>query len=331
VPPLDGHDILSDPVRLHVRPDFVSLPAASTVRDALDRIRNQQLPPGNLVYFYVLEEDGRLVGVLQTRKLLSSPLDQPVSAIMSTRLIAVPETMTLMEAGEMFIQHRFLAFPVVDAQGRLTGVIDIRLFSSDLLDLEERSQANTVFETLGVRISESRERSNWTVFRARFPWLLATIASGTTCALLVGMFELTLARSLVLAFFLTLVLGLGESVSMQTMAIVVHAFNHRAPRRGWALLTLRRELWRTFLLGLACSGTVGLIALLWKRDGVAALVIAGGILGSLLMGCVIGVCIPALVHRLKLDLRIASGPLTLALTDICTIAIYFSLATVLLP
>lgn len=325
-----SHDILSDPVRLHVKADFVSLPVTATVREALDLIRSRNLPPGNLVYFYVLEEDGRLVGVIQTRRLLTAPLDQPVSAIMAPRPVCLREDMPLLEAGEMFIQHRFLALPAVDSDGRMTGVIDIRLFSGDMLDLEERSQAATVFETLGVRISAGRETSGWEVFRARFPWLLATIASGTTCALLVGMFEMTLARSLVLAFFLTLVLGLGESVSMQTMAVIVHAFNHRSPRRGWTILTLRRELWRTLQLGGACALIVGLIAVGWKREPMPALVIAGGILGSLLMGCAIGVCVPALVHRLKLDLRVASGPLTLALTDICTILIYFSLATALL-
>jgi magnesium transporter len=325
-----NHDILADPVRLHVKEDFVSLPASSSVQDALALIRSRNLPPGHLVYFYVQEEDGRLCGVVQTRMLLTAPLDQRISAVMSTRLVTIPEDRSMLDAGEMFIEHRFLALPVVDAQGRMTGVIDIRLFSGDILELEERGQAATVFETLGVRLSDSRATSEWEVFRSRFPWLLATIASGTTCALLVGLFEVTLASSLVLAFFLTLVLGLGESISMQTMAVIVHAFNHRSPRRGWTTLTLRRELWRTFLLGCACATIVGLIALAWKRELLPALVIAGGILGSLLTGCAIGVCVPAVVHKLKLDLRVASGPLTLALTDICTILIYFSLATVLL-
>jgi magnesium transporter len=69
---------------------------------------------------------------------------------------------------------------------------------------------------------------------------------------------------------------------------------------------------------------------LWRREALPALVIAGGIFGALLFACFAGVSVPALLHRLRLDLRVASGPLTLALTDIGTITIYFALAAALL-
>jgi magnesium transporter len=322
-------DVLNDPVLRHAKKDFVAVYAHKTVQEALDSIRTST-GGGSYVYFYVVDNDHRVVGVIQTRRLLTSPLDCLVDSIMTSKVITIPESADLLEACEFFVMYRLMAFPVVDRQGHLLAVIDIGIFAKEMLQIEEQEQIHTVFDTMGVRLAEVRSPSAWNVFRYRFPWLLATIASGTACALLVGLFEVTLTRSLILAFFMTLVLGLAESVSMQTMAVTVHALHHQSFRPGWYTRSLRRELARTVLLGLACGGIVGCVAVSWKGNPWAGLVIGTGILASLLMACFLGVSVPTLLHRLKLDLRVASGPVTLAMTDICTIMTYFSLAAAVL-
>lgn len=327
--PLAGHDILDEPVLLHAKKDFVTICAQRTVQEALESIR-ASAGGASYVYFYVVDPEDRLVGVIQTRRLLTSPLNGLVDSIMSRRVITIPDSASVMEACEFFVLHRLLAFPIVDGAGRLVGVVDVGLFAREMIDMEEREQRHAVFDTLGVRLAELRTQSVWSVFRYRFPWLLATITSGIACALLVGLFEVTLMRSLVLAFFMTLVLGLAESVSMQTMAITVHALHHRTSQSGWYRQTLARELSRTVLLGLTCAAIVGCVAVLWRQDTPAGLVIASGILASLVAASFLGVSIPTLLHRLRLDLRVASGPVTLAMTDICTIVVYFSLAAVVL-
>ena len=115
------------------------------------------------------------------------------------------------------MMHKFLAFPVVDEQGRIVGVVDVSFFTEEVFDIVAGQEE--VFEAIGFHVAQVREASPLRAFRFRFPWLLATIGSGTVCALLAAAFELTLAKSLVLAFFLTLVLGLAESVSVQSMTI----------------------------------------------------------------------------------------------------------------
>jgi len=235
-----------------------------------------------------------------------------------------------MDACEFFVLHRLLAFPVVDKHKRILGVVDVGLFTQEMFDIEERERIHGLFETLGITISDVQGQSTWSVFRNRFPWLMATIASGTICALLVGVFQVTLATNLILAFFLTLVLGLGESVSMQVMGLTVHSLHHQGTEGGWYWKTLVRELGRTFFLGLTCAFIVGCIAILWRGDAASGVVIASGILTSLLLACFLGVSIPVILHRLRLDLRVASGPVTLALTDVCTIVVYFSLAAIVL-
>src|SRR5712692_11406436 len=103
---------LNDPVTAHLRLDFTKLRADQTVGDALAAVR-QQPPEGRVIYFYVTDKDGRLQGVVPTRRLLLNPLDKPIAEIMVREVIAIPGTATVLDACEFFIQHRLLAFPVV--------------------------------------------------------------------------------------------------------------------------------------------------------------------------------------------------------------------------
>jgi magnesium transporter len=323
------HAKLDDPILLHMRRDFVTLPVESTVGEALAIIR-AHLPGDQAIYFYVVDELRRLVGVLPTRRLLTAPVDAPVERLMLGSVVAIPSRATVFDACELFALHRFLALPVTDAQRRIVGVVDVGLFTEEVFDMQERRQMDELFETLGFRLSQIRGASPWTAFRLRFPWLLATIASGSLCALVASRFETTLAGCVLLAFFLTLVLGLGESVSMQVMAIAIHALQREAPRWRWYLSTAAGELLRTMLLALACAGIVATLVLLWQRQPAAAAVVAAGILTSLFMACLLGISVPTLLHRFRLDLRVAAGPVTLALTDVCTILGYLTWAAILL-
>lgn len=320
---------IEQPVAAFVRTDFPQLTAAMTVGQALDTIRAEGVGE-RIVYFYVADENGRLVGILPTRRLLMASLEQPLAEIMVKKVIALPETATILEACEFFILHRFLALPVVDAQGRIKGLIDVNQFTEEVLDLAEREQADAVFEAIGFRVAQVRDASPLKAFRFRFPWLLATIASGTICALLAGVFEATLAESLVLAFFLALVLGLGESVSMQSMTVTIQALRGTRPTIRWYLGALRRELLTAALLGLVCGLTVAMIVLAWRRETASAAVIGLGIWLSLLMACFFGLTVPWALHALRLDPRIAAGPVTLALTDVSTLTFYFTLAALCL-
>lgn len=311
------------------RPDAATLRENDSVQRALDEIRQRGVGE-RIVYFYVVDEEERLVGVLPTRRLLTAPLEHRLSEVMIKRVVAIPRTATIMEACEAFVLHRFLAFPVVDEERRIVGVVDVSLLTEEAFDLAELDQADTLFESIGFRIWQVRGASPWRGFRFRFPWLLATIGSGTICALLAGAFEMTLARSLVLAFFLTLVLGLGESVSIQSMTVVVQELRTTRPTARWYLRALGREVGTAVLLGLACGTAVGLIAWLWRGGGMGGVVIGASIPLALSSAAFFGLSIPALLHALKLDPKIAAGPLTLAFADIFTLLFYFGLASLML-
>jgi magnesium transporter len=325
----DSEKHLQESVLAVARKDFNALRKEWTVEQALGAIRRQGVGE-KIIYFYVTDDDGRLLGVVPTRRLLTATLEQNLGDIMIGKIISIPHTATVFEACEFFVLYRFLALPVVDEEQKIVGVVDVGVFAQEMFDIAEREQTDEVFESLGFRISQVREASPWKAFRFRFPWLLTTIASGVLCALLAGAFEMTLAKSIVLAFFLALVLGLGESVGIQSMTLTIQALRFSKPELRWYLAAFRREGKTALLLGAACGLTVGIIVWLWRGTGMAAVAIGGSILLSLCAACLLGLTVPSLLHALKLDPKIAAGPVTLALADICTILFYFTLAAVLL-
>jgi magnesium transporter len=336
----------SQPVMNFARQDFTTLDERLNVQQALEEIRRQGIGE-RIIYFYVVNETGKLTGVLPTRRLLTSQADQPLSEVIVRRVAAIPHTATMLEACESFVLYKFLAFPVVDAERHVVGVVDVSLLTEELLNFDDdgsepsaakagesaeaaNRRPDEVFELLGFHLSQLRGASPAQVFRYRFPWLLATIGSGTLCALLTGAFEETLARSLVIAFFLTMVLGLNESVSIQTMSVTIQALRTASLSWRWYFGSLRREMTSALLLAGGCGATVAVIVWAWQRAPLAAGVIGGSISLSLLTATLFGVSVPTMLHALKLDPKIAAGPVTLALADLFALIFYFSLAKLLL-
>lgn len=327
----------NSPIVEHARKDFPLLDAEMSVAAALERIRKEGVGE-RVIYFFATDKEKRLVGVLPTRRLLTAPLETRLEEIMVRRVVAIPASATVLEACEFFVLYKFFAFPVVDRARRVVGVVDVSLFAEEILEAEDREEkrptvanlGDDVFEALGFRLAQIHGASPWRVFRYRFPWLLATVAAGTACAVLAGAFEATLAGSLVVAFFLTMVLGLNESVSMQSMTLTIQALRVNTLTRRWFLENLRREIVTSLLLGLACGLLVSAIVWIWRRDANGAMVVGVSIAVSLVTACLFGFSVPSLLHWLKLDPKIAAGPVTLAVTDFFALAFYFSLAWVVL-
>lgn len=320
---------LAAPVSTLMRSDFPMLKDVLTIRAALDDIRLHGVSD-RLVYFYVTGTDQRLLGVMPTRRLLTAPLEDMVRQHMIQKVTVLRPDETLLEASEVFSRHKFLALPVVDAEQRLVGVVDVGLMTEQIFDLAEREQMEEMFESIGFQANQVKEASPLRAFRFRFPWLLATITSGTACALLTSLYEVTLAQSIVLAFFMTLILGLGESVSIQSMTVAIQALRSMKPTLSWYLAALRKEALTAMLLGVSCGMVVGLIVWLWRGEGLAAVSIALSITFALMTACVTGLSVPSALHAARLDPKIAAGPITLALTDIFTLLFYFGLASWLL-
>ena len=227
---------------------FARLSAEQTVEQGLEFLRTNQ-PEGRIVYFYVVDSENRLRGVVPTRRLLLSPLESLISEIMIPDVVALPGSATVLEACEFFILHRFLAFPVVDEKRRLIGVVDVELYTKELSDLDSNAYKDDLFQLIGVHLTQQQQASPLFAFRKRFPWLITNIAGGILAAFLVGIFEKELDETVALALFIPVVLALSESVSIQSVSLALQALHGERPS-WWALaIKLRAEVATGLLLG----------------------------------------------------------------------------------
>jgi magnesium transporter len=309
--------------------EYTTLQAQQTVGEALDWLR-QHPPRGRIIYFYVLDAQERLRGVVPTRRLVLSPPDASLADIMVRKVVTIPAQATVLDACEFFIQHRLLAFPVVDYKGRLLGVVDMELYTDEIGQLSDANVRDDLFQLIGVHATRARHDSPLSAFRHRFPWLGCNIGAGILAAFLAGLYQEELNRVVALAFFIPVVLNLAESVSSQSVSLALQLLHGQRPTWQGMAGRLRGEFGTGLLLGLASGAVVGLVALVWLGQAKVGVCLLGGIAGGVAGAAVLGLALPMILRLLRLEPRVAAGPIALAGADILTIVLYLSLARWLL-
>jgi magnesium transporter len=321
---------LNDPVTRHMRTDFTPIRVNHAVGEAMAYLR-QHPPEGPVVYFYAVDDDNRLRGVVPTRRLVLSAPETPIADIMVPQVVVLPAEATVLDACEFFIQHRLLAFPVVDAERRLLGLVDVSLYTKEISDLERRKGSDHLFQLIGVHLTEAQQASAALAFRSRFPWLVCNITAGLIAAFLSGIYQEELAwGGAVLAFFIPVVLALAESVSIQSLSLAIETLHGQRPTWSALATKLRRELLTGVFLGAASGVVVALVALVWLGEARVALCLLGGIGGGVAAAALIGLALPNVLRLLRRDPNVASGPIALAGADMVTLLVYFNLARALL-
>lgn len=320
---------LKRPVSQFTSPVDAAVQSGQTVAQALEFLRSRPLGQ-KIFYIYVVDEAGRLVGVMPTRSFLVAEPRQLVDNVMITSVISVTADTPLEEVMEVFAIYRLLALPVVDGENKLLGAVDVQLYAEEMVDLAQTHQAAEVFQLIGVSAEASKYRSPVRGFRLRMPWLVFNIVGGLACALISWFFGRALQEVLLISMFVPLVLALSESISMQSMTLVMQMLHGATV--PWKQLYKRLVVeWKTaMLIGLASGLSVGAAAMLWRQGVMAPGVIAASILASMTIAASIGVLLPATLHALRLDPKLAAGPLVLMSGDICALTLYLGLATWLL-
>jgi magnesium transporter len=316
---------MDDSILKHMGYDFVQIKQQQTVGESLASIRDNPTI-GHVLYFYVLDDEARLVGVVPTRRLLLSPLDTPVAEIMIREVITIPETAIVLDACELFTMHRLLAFPVVDAKRRMVGIVDVGLYTEGRTELEEMERADDLFQLIGVHLAESQQLSPVVAFRSRFPWLICNIVGGILAAFISGFFEAELERVVALALFVPVVLGLAESVSIQSVSLTLQILHGQKPSLSTLWNRMKREFLTGLLLGIACSAAIAVVSIVWLHNYRVAACLFLGIGGGMTAATMIGVAMPNLLRMLKRNPQVAAGPIALATADMLTLLVYFSLA-----
>ena len=327
---------LDRPVTEFLAPAAFTLRDNLTIDEALEALRSGPHPglsrgvgrdaPSPVAYFYILNEAGELVGVVPTRRLILSPGSARIADLMTRELIALSERETLYDALELLALHRLLALPVVDARRRFLGIVELSLYTDEVIDLAQHRQLNEVFQLMGLHLEQHKHGGLLAGFKLRMPWLLANITGGLICAALGELFAATVARTVLIALFIPLILTLAESIAVQSMTLAIEQAVMRQKVAGQT----RKEALTALLLGGGAGLIVGLVSLCWPGPRGATLTIGGSVAGAMFLAAMLGRAVPQVIHLLKLNPRVASGPITLAIVDVVTIALYLSAATAVL-
>lgn len=297
-----------------------------TIQEAINNLRQKHIGH-KIIYFYVIDKEGKLLGVVSTRKLL---LGNPKSFIrdqMEYSLIRIYEDQTMQDAMEFFAKHKLLALPVVKRDGTLLGAIDVDIYLDDSFEIVSAQRQNDVFQMIGISLEEGKRGSVWKNYTLRMPWIFCNLVGGLICAVISRENELVLSKTLLLAMFIPLVLTLSESVSMQSMTQTLHLvkmparYGRRRSFKEWKI---------SALIAITAAVIVGFLSLFWAEGVKPSFTISAGILLSILASSGLSILFPLILHKTHLDPKVASGPVVLMFTDILTTALYLSLATLLL-
>ena len=295
----------------HASRTFAALAPDDTVEQALASIRSQALDSA-IVYFYVVDDDRRLRGVVPTRRLLMAAPDATVASLMTDAPVTLPPTATVREAAALLMKHRLLAVPVVGALGRMLGVVDAAALDVDIAAELNGRHVEEIFQTIGVRIAGDGPSG----FRARFPPLLWNVFGGLLAAAIAGAHEHLLTAFTPLALFMPVTLALSESIGVQSVVLALERRSSK-PRVAAGL-------------GFACAGFVALAAIGWLRDWRMAAVIAVAIPLAMMTSAAVGLVVPGLLTKMRRNPSVAAGPIVLAAADFVCLIVYFRVAAALL-
>ncbi len=305
--------------------EFYAIPADLSVEDAVERVR--RAPDMAVFYLYAVDDAGRLVGVVSVRKLLTAAPGTRIRDVVATNVVALPADGDRGLLEDFFATYRFLAFPVVEADRTLVGVVQADAFSDELMGEFEGRVRHDWLASVGVSEAEQRA-SPAQILRLRLPWLLVTVVSGLVSAGIAAWFEAVLAEVVALAFFVPVVLLLSESVGMQTSAVALSALGEDVPVRLRGLLA--REVGGAALLGVCCGIVVGGVSFAWLRNPAFSGVLVATLALTVTTASALAVAVPGVFRRLGLDPSLAAAPLTLAVTDNLTLLAYLLITSRLL-
>lgn len=313
--------------RIMIR-ELFALPETTTVREAIAAIQEKR-DIELILYLYVVDGEGRLVGVTSLRQLLLARPGATLAEIMTRDLITVHTETDQEEVAQLAIRYDLLAIPVLDGDGRLVGVVTY----DDIVDVVREEATEDFYKMAGTSDEEIlyQERSV-KVASIRLPWLLVNLVGGVATGLLLERFQVRLSEALFLLTFVPVIMGMGGNVGTQTSTIAVRGLATGRIGRGEG--SVRRFLWRQLkvgvLLGVTCALVVAGAAVVLERNALYAVVVGGAMMIALVLASLNGALVPLLFERLGIDPAIASGPLVTTSNDITGILIYFGLATVMI-
>ena len=317
-------------------PHYIAVRPHWSVREVLDYVREHGRDSETLNMVYVVDDAGLLVDDIRMRGFLLAPVGALVSELMDNRFDALKATDDHQTAINLFRRTGLFALPVTDTDGVLIGIVTI----DDVLEVAEAEATEDIQKIGGSEALDEpyMEISFARMVRKRAGWLVILFLSEMLTATAMGFFEDEIARAVVLALFVPLIISSGGNSGSQAATLVIRAMALGEVRlRDWWRV-MRREL----LSGLALGGILGAIGFLritvWSAFSniygahwlLVALTIGVSLVGIVLWGTLSGSMLPLALRRVGLDPAASSAPFVATLVDVTGLIIYFSVAMLIL-
>jgi magnesium transporter len=313
-----------------VRPDM-------TVDEAIGYLRIQARQNVETInYAYVLDGQQHLLGVISLRELFSAPGGKRVSELMHSDLVTIEEDADQESVGPLLSLHDLMAIPVVDAQGRMKGIITF----DDIADVVEEEATEDIHKIGGSEALDAPylQVGLGQMIRKRVGWLAVLLLGEMLTASAMAHYEHQIASAVVLAMFIPLIISSGGNSGSQASTLVIRALALSEVRlRDWFRVA-RRELVSGICMGsiLGVLGFLRVMAWEWGFQAYGehalgiALTVGVSLVGVVLLGTLAGSSLPFLFRRIGFDPASASAPFVATLVDVTGLIVYFSVASLLL-
>lgn len=308
-------------------PRFVSVESDWTVARALDHIRHEADRGETVNFIFVTDERGKLLDAIRLKDFILAQQDKPVETLMDGEYYSVLASADREEAVQVIQKYDLSTLAVTDKHGVLIGIVTV----DDIMDVAEE-EITEDFQKLGaagVLNVSIKEASASLLYKKRVGWLLVLVAMNLIGGAAIALFEQTIEATILLVFFLPLVIGTGGNAGAQAATLMVRALaTGDVQLKDWFKLW-GKELGVALALGLSLAVIVALVG--FYRGGIeVALVIAISMIAVVVFGSMMGMVMPFILTRFNLDPATASVPLITSIADIGGILIYLTTASVLL-
>jgi len=331
-----------DSVGRLMTPDFIAVKEDWTVQQVLDYIREHGHDSETLNVIYVVDERGKVIDDIRMREFLLRPLGSAVRDMMEKVFVTLNATDSQQDALNVFRKYDRTALPVVDSSGVLVGIVTI----DDMLDVAEQEATEDIQKFGGMEaLDEPYMRIPlWRMVRKRAGWLVILFLGETLTATAMANYQAELAKALVLALFLPLIISSGGNSGSQASTLMIRAMalGEVTLRDWWQVM--RRELQAGLFLG-AILGAIGVVRVgAWAIVGeqylhqqpygahwpLVALTVGIALVGVVLWGTLSGSMLPFILRRVGADPAASSAPFVATLVDVTGLIIYFSIALLIM-
>jgi len=307
---------------------YIGLRPHTTAAVAIQFLKDVSLENDVPYYLFVVDHGKRLVGVTGLRELVLADQHDTMESIMNPDVVRIPADADQEEAARVMTHYDLTALPVVNENQELMGVIT----HDDILDVLEDEATEDIYRLANV--SDFDLEPDSTIRRqlkGRLPWLILNSITSLLAAWVISNFGDLFIKVAVLAFFQSVVAGLGGSAASQDVVMIVRALALDKINTGQAWLILLRQVWVGFIQGSILGLIVGFGVGIWQGNPFLGLVLGLALVGNMIVAALVGTLIPLLLKSLNQDPAMASSVLVTTATDAIGFLIYLSLASIFLP